>query len=235
MKLFPAVDIKNGVTLNLTDPGQLINKYVQAGIELIHLVDLDRAYGSGNNDKLISELIAEYQIDFQLSGGISDELSLSNAIMKTPTRINLSADSIKDQTFLKNAFTRYNEKLAISLDVKDEQLIPRGSQSSLGDYQPILKDLIDLGAKRFVVTDVDTDGKLTGPNFELLEQVAAICFNRNKEIEIIASGGVNSYGELKQLKSLQIAGKAAISAVIVGRALIDGLLEVEKSLQSIAE
>ncbi|NBV95404.1 MAG: hypothetical protein EBR90_01245 [Actinobacteria bacterium] len=58
MRLLPAVDIKNGVTLNLTDPANLIKKYVEAGVNFIHLVDLDRAYSTGNNDQLISELIA---------------------------------------------------------------------------------------------------------------------------------------------------------------------------------
>lgn len=235
MRLLPAVDIKNGVTLNLTDPANLIKKYVEAGVNFIHLVDLDRAYSTGNNDQLISELIANFEIDFQLSGGITGQESLSNAIMKTPTRINLSADSIADENFLKNAFERYAQKLAISLDIKGEALMPRGSQNSLGNYREILNKLISLGAKRFVVTDVLTDGKLTGPNLELLKSVALICFDKNDKIEIIASGGVTSYSDLTNLQQLQVLGKSAISEVIVGKALLDGHLAIEKSLQLIAK
>lgn len=235
MRLLPAVDIKNGVTLNLTDPANLIKKYVEAGVNFIHLVDLDRAYSTGNNDQLISELIANFEIDFQLSGGITSQESLSNAIMKTPTRINLSADSIADENFLKNAFERYAQKLAISLDINGESLMPRGSQNSLGNYREILNKLISLGAKRFVVTDVLTDGKLTGPNLELLKSVALICFDKNDKIEIIASGGVTSYSDLTNLQQLQVLGKSAISEVIVGKALLDGHLVIEKSLQLIAK
>lgn len=235
MRLLPAVDIKNGVTLNLTDPANLIKKYVEAGVNFIHLVDLDRAYSTGNNDQLISELIANFEIDFQLSGGITSQESLSNAIMKTPTRINLSADSIADESFLKNAFERYAQKLAISLDINGESLMPRGSQNSLGNYREILNKLISLGAKRFVVTDVLTDGKLTGPNLELLKSVALICFDKNDKIEIIASGGVTSYSDLTNLQQLQVLGKSAISEVIVGKALLDGHLAIEKSLQLIAK
>lgn len=235
MRLLPAVDIKNGVTLNLTDPANLIKKYVEAGVNFIHLVDLDRAYSTGNNDQLISELIANFEIDFQLSGGITSQESLSNAIMKTPTRINLSADSIADENFLKNAFERYAQKLAISLDINGESLMPRGSQNSLGNYREILNKLISLGAKRFVVTDVLTDGKLTGPNLELLKSVALICFDKNDKIEIIASGGVTSYSDLTNLQQLQVLGKSAISEVIVGKALLDGHLAIEKSLQLIAK
>lgn len=235
MRLLPAVDIKNGVTLNLTDPANLIKKYVEAGVNFIHLVDLDRAYSTGNNDQLISELIANFEIDFQLSGGITSQESLSNAIMKTPTRINLSADSIADENFLKNAFERYAQKLAISLDINGESLMPRGSQNSLGNYREILNKLISLGAKRFVVTDVLTDGKLTGPNLELLKTVALICFDKNDKIEIIASGGVTSYSDLTNLQQLQVLGKSAISEVIVGKALLDGHLAIEKSLQLIAK
>ena len=235
MRLLPAVDIKNGVTLNLTDPANLIKKYVEAGVNFIHLVDLDRAYSTGNNDQLISELIANFEIDFQLYGGITSQESLSNAIMKTPTRINLSADSIADENFLKNAFERYAQKLAISLDINGESLMPRGSQNSLGNYREILNKLISLGAKRFVVTDVLTDGKLTGPNLELLKSVALICFDKNDKIEIIASGGVTSYSDLTNLQQLQVLGKSAISEVIVGKALLDGHLAIEKSLQLIAK
>lgn len=235
MRLLPAVDIKNGVTLNLTDPANLIKKYVEAGVNFIHLVDLDRAYSTGNNDQLISELIANFEIDFQLSGGITSQESLTNAIMKTPTRINLSADSIADENFLKNAFERYAQKLAISLDINGESLMPRGSQNSLGNYREILNKLISLGAKRFVVTDVLTDGKLTGPNLELLKSVALICFDKNDKIEIIASGGVTSYSDLTNLQQLQVLGKSAISEVIVGKALLDGHLAIEKSLQLIAK
>ena len=235
MRLLPAVDIKNGVTLNLTDPANLIKKYVEAGVNFIHLVDLDRAYSTGNNDQLISELIANFEIDFQLSGGITSQESLSNAIMKTPTRINLSADSIADENFLKNAFERYAQKLAISLDINGESLMPRGSQNSLGNYREILNKLISLGAKRFVVTDVLTDGKLTGPNLELLKSVALICFDKNDKIEIIASGGVTSYSDLTNLQQLQVLGKSAISEVIVGKALLDGHLAIEQSLQLIAK
>ena len=235
MRLLPAVDIKNGVTLNLTDPANLIKKYVEAGVNFIHLVDLDRAYSTGNNDQLISELIANFEIDFQLSGGITSQESLSNAIMKTPNRINLSADSIADESFLKNAFERYAQKLAISLDINGESLMPRGSQNSLGNYREILNKLISLGAKRFVVTDVLTDGKLTGPNLELLKSVALICFDKNDKIEIIASGGVTSYSDLTNLQQLQVLGKSAISEVIVGKALLDGHLVIEKSLQLIAK
>ena len=234
MLFLPAVDIRNGVSLNQTDPSNLISKYVKAGAKWIHLVDLDRAYKTGNNDEVISELIAEHQVNFQLSGGIYDEKSLTSAIFKTPSRINLSADSIADVKFLETAFAKYGERLAISLDVKDGNVVPRGSNNQLGDYSKVLSQLLNLGATRFVITDVHGDSALSGPNVQLLQDVAEKCFAISPKIEIIASGGVSNYQDLITLKNLQLADQSILAGVIVGRALLDGLIDVEKSLQLLA-
>ena len=113
-------------------------------------------------------------------------------------------------------------------------VVPRGSNNQLGDYSKVLSQLLKLGATRFVITDVDADSALSGPNVQLLQDVAEKCFAISPKIEIIASGGVSNYQDLITLKNLQLAGQSILAGVIVGRALLDGLIDVEKSLQLLA-
>jgi phosphoribosylformimino-5-aminoimidazole carboxamide ribotide isomerase len=229
LQLLPAIDIKSGQVIqskNLSSsdisgsPQQVIDYLVSKGSKWIHLVDLDAAYSTGDNFDLIKNLIAAVEVEFQVSGGITNQDSLSKALKTKAKWINLSTGALTDLDWVKATIELYPDRVCVSLDVVDGQLIARGSGTFVGDLWKYIKELNESGCERFVVTDNKTDGKMTGPNFDLLGKVF-----EQSGAEIVASGGVSDLSDLTKLRQMGIAG------VIVGKALYEGRLDLTAALE----
>ena len=229
LELLPAIDIKSGQVIqskNLSSsdisdsPQQVIGYFVSKGSKWIHLVDLDAAYSTGDNSDLIKNLIAANEVEFQVSGGITNQDSLSKALKTKAKWINLSTGALNDLDWVKATIELYPDRVCVSLDVVDGQLIARGSGTVVGDLWKYLKELNDSGCKRLVVTDNKTDGKMTGPNFDLLGKVF-----EQSGAEIVASGGVSDLSDLTKLRQMGIAG------VIVGKVLYEGRFDLTAALE----
>jgi len=227
LQLLPAIDIQSGKVIqskNLSSsdisssPQQVIDYFVSKGTKWIHLVDLDAAYSTGENSDLINNLITAKSVEIQLSGGITNQAALSKAL-KTKW-INLSTGALTDLDWVNATLELYPDRVCVSLDVVDESLIARGSGTVIGDLWKYLEKLNISGCKRFVVTDNKTDGKMTGPNFNLLAKV----FDQSGAA-IVASGGVSDLSDLAKLRQMGIEG------VIVGKALYEGGLNLTAALE----
>lgn len=223
LELLPAVDVADGAAVRLlqgeagseTDYGSPVDAaldWVAQGAEWIHLVDLDAAFGRGDNRALLREVIERAgDVKVELSGGIRDDATLEAALALGPTRINLGTAALEHPEWTAKVIAEYGDRIAVGLDVRGETLAARGWTQEGGSLWDVLERLEQAGCPRYVVTDVTKDGTLRGPNIELLRQV---CERTAKPV--VASGGVSSLADLEALRALVPFG---VEGAIVGKAL----------------
>ena len=232
--LLPAVDVSNGQAVRLVQ-GELGSETVygspldaalnfqEQGAEWIHLVDLDAAFGRGDNYLLLKEVVEKLDINVELSGGIRDDDSLNRALSTGAKRINLGTAALENPDWTRKVIQLHNEKIAIGLDVRGRTLAARGWTKDGGDLFETLKRLDQDNAARYVVTDVKKDGTLTGPNLDLLTEISK--FTKKP---LIASGGISELDDLVKLKSLVNIG---VEGAIVGKALYSNKFTLKQALE----
>jgi len=232
--LLPAVDVREGQAVRLIQ-GELKNQtnygspleaaldFQSAGAEWIHLVDLDAAFGSGSNHELLAQVIGKLDIKVELSGGIRNEETLKRALATGCERINLGTAALEDPDWTATVISRFGDQIAVGLDVRGHTLAARGWTRDGGDLFETLSRLDRDGCARYVVTDVNKDGTLQGPNLKLLREV---CDATDRPI--IASGGVSTLGDLQTLRALTEIG---VEGAIVGKALYAGAFSLQDALK----
>lgn len=224
LTLLPAVDIAGGKAVRLTqgeagsetnygDPVDAAEDWTSQGAEWIHLVDLDAAFGRGDNRSAIRRVIKQVQgrVHIELSGGIRDDASLKAALDAGAKRINLGTAALENPEWAAQAIATYGEAIAVGLDVRGTTLAARGWTQEGGDLWEVLDRLEEAGCARYVLTDVTKDGTLQGPNLELLRELAA-----RTDKPVIASGGISSLDDIANLRELVPHG---VEGAIVGKAL----------------
>jgi 1-(5-phosphoribosyl)-5-[(5-phosphoribosylamino)methylideneamino] imidazole-4-carboxamide isomerase/N-(5'phosphoribosyl)anthranilate isomerase len=234
LELLPAIDIASGQAVRLvkgltgteTNYGSPIDQAIDfqaAGANWIHLVDLDAAFGRGDNFELLTEVIKSVDIKVELSGGIRDTKSLERALSTNCNRVNLGTAALENPDWTAEIIAQYGEKIAVGLDVKGETLAARGWVKEGGNLWEVLDRLEQAGCPRYVVTDVNRDGTLGGPNLDLLRK---ICEKTNRPV--IASGGVSSLEDISQLRELVAIG---VEGAIIGKALYAKKFELAEALR----
>jgi 1-(5-phosphoribosyl)-5-[(5-phosphoribosylamino)methylideneamino] imidazole-4-carboxamide isomerase/N-(5'phosphoribosyl)anthranilate isomerase len=220
--LLPAVDVADGQAVRLVQgelgtetsygsPLDAALAWQEQGAEWIHLVDLDAAFGKGNNRELLKEVTAKLDIKVELSGGIRDDESLNNALATGATRINLGTAALEDPEWTAKVISQHGDKIAIGLDVRGRNLAARGWTKEGGELIETLQRLDKDNAARYVVTDVTKDGTLQGPNTALLREI----LDYTKK-PVIASGGIAQLSDITELRQLTNIG---VEGAIVGKAL----------------
>ena len=222
LELFPAVDVAGGSAVRLVqgaagtetsygDPLDAALAWQNDGARWIHLVDLDAAFGRGNNSALLAELVDRLDVAVELSGGIRDDASLRAALATGAARVNLGTAALEDPDWTSRAIREFGDRIAVGLDVRGTTLAARGWTRDGGDLWETLERLERDGCARYVVTDVTKDGTLQGPNLNLLREVCA-----HTDRPVVASGGVSSLADLRDLAALTEIG---VEGAIVGKAL----------------
>jgi 1-(5-phosphoribosyl)-5-[(5-phosphoribosylamino)methylideneamino] imidazole-4-carboxamide isomerase/N-(5'phosphoribosyl)anthranilate isomerase len=233
--LLPAVDVAGGQAVRLTqgaagtetsygDPVDAANEWVEQGAEWIHLVDLDAAFGRGNNYELLTRVVANTpsSVNIELSGGIRDDASLAAALETGCRRVNLGTAALENPEWADAVIRSHGDRIAVGLDVRGTTLAARGWTREGGDLWEVLDRLEAAGCSRYVVTDVNKDGMLNGPNLELLR---SMCERTDKPV--IASGGVSNLQDLVDLRTLVSLG---VEGAIVGKALYAGAFTLPEAL-----
>ena len=222
--LLPAVDVAGGKAVRLTqgeagsetsygDPVDAAQEWIGQGAEWIHLVDLDAAFGRGNNHAVIKKVIKNTprRVNIELSGGIRDDASLEAALATGAKRINLGTAALENPEWAAHVIAEYGDAIAVGLDVRGTTLAARGWTQEGGDLWQVMDRLELAGCARYVVTDVTKDGTLKGPNIDLLNQVMA-----RTDRPVIASGGVATLDDIVELRELVPHG---LEGAILGKAL----------------
>jgi phosphoribosylformimino-5-aminoimidazole carboxamide ribotide isomerase/phosphoribosylanthranilate isomerase len=234
LELLPAVDVKDGRAVRLVQgeltresiygqPLEVALEFQSAGAEWIHLVDLDAAFGRGDNSVLLAQVVGALDIDVELSGGIRDDESLARALATGCKRINLGTAALENPDWTARVIAEYGDLIAVGLDVRGHTLSARGWTSEGGNLFETIERLDRDGCARYVVTDVTKDGTLAGPNIELLKSVCAAT-----KKPVIASGGISSLDDIAQLGALTSLG---IEGAIVGKALYAGAFTLQDALK----
>jgi 1-(5-phosphoribosyl)-5-[(5-phosphoribosylamino)methylideneamino] imidazole-4-carboxamide isomerase/N-(5'phosphoribosyl)anthranilate isomerase len=233
LELLPAVDVKDGRAVRLVQ-GELSQESVygspldvaldfqKAGAQWIHLVDLDAAFGRGENAALLAEVVGRLDIDVELSGGIRDDASLARALATGCRRVNLGTAALEDPEWTSQVIAQFGDQIAVGLDVRGHILAARGWTKEGGDLFETISRLESDGCARYIVTDVTKDGTLQGPNLNLLREVCAVT-----DKPVIASGGISSLADIAALRELQ---KIGVEGAIVGKALYAGAFTLEEAL-----
>lgn len=233
LELLPAVDIKGGRAVQLVqgvdgsekvfgDPIEAALRWQELGAEWIHLVDLDAAFGHGSNAELLAEVTKAVDIKVERSGGIRDDESLQAAMDSGCRRVNIGTAALEQPEWCARAIATYGDRVAIGLDVRGTTLAARGWTKEGGDLYATLARLDAEGCARYVVTDVNKDGMLQGPNLQLLRDVAAAT-----SAPIVASGGVTTIDDIAALMTLVAEG---VEGAIAGTALYTGSLDLAEAL-----
>jgi 1-(5-phosphoribosyl)-5-[(5-phosphoribosylamino)methylideneamino] imidazole-4-carboxamide isomerase/N-(5'phosphoribosyl)anthranilate isomerase len=233
LELLPAVDIKGGQAVQLVqgvdgsekrfgDPIEAALRWQEMGAEWIHLVDLDAAFGHGNNRELQAAIVGRLDIKVEMSGGIRDDESLDAAMAAGCRRVNIGTAALEQPEWCARAIATYGDRVAIGLDVRGTTLAARGWTKDGGDLYETLTRLDAEGCARYVVTDVNKDGMLQGPNLQLLRDVCAAT-----SAPVVASGGVTTIDDIRALMELVPLG---VEGAIAGTALYTGSLSLEEAL-----
>lgn len=232
--LLPAVDVADGKAVRLTqgeagsetsygDPADAAAEWANQGAEWIHLVDLDAAFGRGDNHAILKKVIKQVRgVNVELSGGIRDDASLESALEIGAKRINLGTAALENPEWAANVIGQYGEAIAVGLDVRGTTLAARGWTRDGGDLWQVLDRLEDAGCARYVVTDVTKDGTLRGPNLDLLREVM-----ERTARPVVASGGISNLDDIAALRELVSHG---LEGAIVGKALYAGAFTLPEAL-----
>ena len=233
LELLPAVDIAGAQAVQLVqgiagsggrfgDPWEAAKAWQDQGAEWIHLVDLDAAFGRGSNHDLIDTIVGRLDISVELSGGIRDAESLDAALSTGCRRVNIGTAALEDPEWTRQIIGEHGDRVAIGLDVRGTTLAARGWTREGGDLWETLERLDREGCARYVVTDVNKDGMLQGPNVDLLRRVC-----ERTDRPVVASGGVSTLEDIRVLRTLVAEG---VEGAIIGSALYQGAFTLPDAL-----
>ena len=237
MKIFPAIDIKDKKCVRLVkgdfeskteykiSPIEQAGKYKDHGFKNLHIVDLDGALtGETVNLDIIRNIVGKFDLNVEIGGGIRNIESIQKYADAGVEKVILGSAAIKDKNFLKDACQKFPEKIALSLDARDGFLSVSGWKENSNqltlDY---LNEVNDYGVSRLIYTDINRDGTKQSPNFEETQKVSDI-----SSCPVVISGGVSSIDDIKKSKGLK-----NIEGIIVGKAIYDGDINLEKLVKEI--
>ncbi|PAV30587.1 1-(5-phosphoribosyl)-5-[(5-phosphoribosylamino)methylideneamino]imidazole-4-carboxamide isomerase [Virgibacillus profundi] len=233
MILFPAIDIRNGKCVRLTQgdynkekiysesTSTVAKQWEKKRAEYLHIVDLDGAKtGESSNKPSIKAIAEQTSIPIQVGGGIRSLAIIEEYIAAGVDRVIIGTAAINDKEFLQEAVTRYGVKIAVSIDARDGYVATDGwTETSTVKAVDLVLELESIGVQTIIYTDILKDGMLQGPNFKELQAI-----NEATSMNVIASGGVSSAQDVLRLKSFNLYG------AIIGKALYDGTVNFEELL-----
>ena len=238
LTLLPAVDVRDGKAVRLrqgesgseTDYGsplEAARTWVESGAEWIHLVDLDAAFGTGNNRDQLRAIVKELgdKVNIEMSGGVRDDASLDAALEAGAARVNIGTAALENPDWTASVIKKYGDRVAVGLDVRGHTLAaPRLGEGQGGDLFETMKFLDSVGCSRYVVTDVARDGMMSGP------RTSSCCakWRPRTDAKVTASGGISKLDDLRNIKELAELG---VDAAILGKSLYARAFTLEEALE----
>lgn len=233
MQILPAIDIKNGHAVRLVkgdfEQETVVNDnvldqasiFMEAGIQYIHVVDLDGALeGRAANRDLIAKIKEMTGLAIEVGGGIRTIEQIEDYLSVGINRVIIGSMAVKHPQFVKEALDKFgSDEIVVGIDAKNGMVATEGwLETSTVDYISLALEMEKMGVRLFVYTDVDRDGTLTGPNFEHYEKLIA----HLTSAKVIASGGIHALSDLQQLEKIGVAG------TIVGKAYYNGDISLKE-------
>ncbi len=233
MKIIPAIDIIDGKCVRLTqgdyarktvyneDPVAVALSFQNAGLQYLHLVDLDGAKaGKVINWDVVQRITSATNMVVDFGGGIKTEDEIERLLSLGVGKVNLGSIAVKDPGLVKTWAKRFNvDQIILSADVKGENIAIGGwTEKSAITIDAFIDSYIEAGITQVTCTDISTDGMLSGPNLSLYQRLLA----KHSTIRLTASGGVSSVTDLQRLSETGVDG------VIIGKAIYEGRITLEE-------
>jgi phosphoribosylformimino-5-aminoimidazole carboxamide ribotide isomerase len=240
MTIYPAVDILNGKAVRLRQgrkedvtvygrPVDMACRWADAGAEWLHVVDLDGAFeGAPRNQASIAEIVAACpKLKIQVGGGLRDMTALDSVFASGVRRAVLGTSAVTDPAFAAQALQTWKDRVAVGIDARDGMAKVSGwtADSKVGAIE-LARRLEDQGATLVIYTDISRDGVLVGPNIPALQEMI-----NGTGLRVIASGGVSKQADITALGEIR---HPRLDGVIVGKALYEGLVNLEDALKTYA-
>ena len=241
MILFPAIDIRNGRCVRLTegkfecetvfaeDPAEMAVRWADAGAEYLHVVDLDGALaGQSSNTEVIKKILAKVKIPVQVGGGIRTLANIEKMLALGVTRVILGSVAVRDPELVREACQKFPGQVVVGIDAKNGEVAVEGwgIGGGIGAVE-LAKKMAAVGVEHIIFTDISRDGMLSGVNVEATAELA-----KASGIKVIASGGVSS---LADIKALQAHAADGIEGCIIGKAIYTGALDLKEALAVLKE
>lgn len=229
MKIYPAIDIKDGncvrllkgdfdkVTVYNNNPVNVAKAFEKSGAQFLHVVDLNGA-ASGKSQvlEILQELTESTKLKIQFGGGVRDLQFVDQLFDLGIDRVIIGTSAIKDKPFTQNAVDKYGERIAVAVDVKNNEVAVGGWIENTGvDIFDFLDELDEMGVSNIIVTDISKDGTMEGPNLDLYG-ILLEKYNFN----LVASGGISSFDDLDKLLAINV------DSAIVGKAIYEGTIDL---------
>lgn len=224
MELYPAVDLEGGRVVRahgaMAEPLRALAELTSAGARWIHLVDMDRAYGRGDNQALMQAVISAATVRVQVGGGLFREIDIDQMFTLGATRVIIGPRGAVDSAIVERLLARHGAgRLAVGIDAKDGRVAPRGTNQILDlSALDLATRVARQGIRTIIYNEVTRDGMLSGPDIEGAAKIASL------GVDVIVSGGVGSLDDLRAARGAGLAG------VCVGRALYDDRFTIAEAL-----
>jgi phosphoribosylformimino-5-aminoimidazole carboxamide ribotide isomerase len=234
--VYPAIDLRGGQVVRLkegdpnrqtvfsSDPLVTARQWIDKGAQWLHMVNLDGAFASANDNSSILEKVAKFGIPVQFGGGMRTMSDIQNAFDRGASRVVLGTVAVQNPEIVTQAIATWGaEAICVGLDARDGKIATHGWQQ-VAEITPVElgKTMAAAGVRHALFTDVNRDGGLGGSNIE-----ETIALARATGLQIIASGGVSSAAEIEQLRESR-----AVAGAVIGMALYEGKITLEKALQA---
>ena len=238
MQVIPAIDLRDGACVQLVggsyaeervriaDPVAVAENWARMGFGRIHLVDLDAATGCGSNRKVITEILGALApaTNVQCGGGVRDFDFIEQLLGLGASEVVLGTRAVEDRAWLQKVVTRCPNRIIVAADTIGHQLATRGwAETDSRDVLDFINELASLPLAGILVTAVEKEGRLKGPDLPLMREIAV----RSKHT-VQASGGVRNEADIRALAEL------GVSAAIVGMALYTGALDPQTIIEEFA-
>jgi phosphoribosylformimino-5-aminoimidazole carboxamide ribotide isomerase len=227
MKVIAAVDIMDGSVVRLVrgnpndkveysnDPVETARKWETVGADMLHIVDLDAAFSTGSNSELITKISQAVRIPLQIAGGIRS-LEKAEETLSMASRVVIGTMAYREPEVIRKLVKKNADRVTISVDQMDGMVMVKGWKESTGTtVADAISQFLAIGVDEFLLTSIDRDGTLQGPDIKTLADAAV-------SARIIASGGISSIEDVIKIRS------AGCSSVIIGKAMYDGKVSIQK-------
>lgn len=235
MQLLPAVDVAGGRARQVKagdcdDPLTVAMRWVAGGAQWIHVVDLDRAFGTGDNTPLLREMIDVLPVPVQLSGGLDDRASVSLALSTGARRVNLASTALLDLDLVTSLVAEHGKRVVVGLDVRNGMVVSRGTDVQVGPLAEVIARVAGTGASEFLVADASRDGSRRGADVAMFRSVTSDLSTIVPAARVVASGGLSQTGDLLELAALEPDG---VWGIVLGAALHQGSFTLAEALEAV--
>jgi len=238
MQVIPAIDLRDGACVQLVggsyadervriaDPLAVAECWAELGFGRIHLVDLDAATGRGSNREVVKAILdASVTKQVQCGGGVRNLAAITELFAAGASEVVLGTRAIEDRPWLDDVVLRYPNRIIVAADTRGRQIVTRGwTENDSRNVIDFIAELSSLALAAILVTAVDREGRMEGPDLDLMEEII-LCTT----VPVQASGGVRSIDDLRALDEL------GVSAAIVGMALYTGAMDTQTIIEEFPE